>query len=179
MSKPMKNLIVESYKKRFGDVEDVVLISIRGVEANDNNTMRWELAQKGCKIAVIKNSLVKTAVKGTALEPMTDLLDGPCALAYGGESLVDLVRDLIAKAKDLANLEFRGAVMGGEVFGPDQIDALSKYPTLDEARGQTVQLFLSPAGNLAGSIGSPASKLAGSIKTIEEKLETGETIAKV
>jgi large subunit ribosomal protein L10 len=127
---------------------------------------------------VVKNSLAKTAVKGTALEPLTELIDGPCAVAYGGEGLVALVRDLIAKAKDLANLEFRGAVMGGEVFGADQIDALSKYPTLDEARSQTVQLFLSPARNLAGSIGSPAAKLAGIIKTIEEKLEKGETIAK-
>ena len=44
MSKPIKNLITESYRKRFADVDGGVVIDIRGVEANDNNRLRGSLS---------------------------------------------------------------------------------------------------------------------------------------
>ena len=42
-----------------------------------------------------------------------------------------------------------------------------------------VTLLLSPHKNIVGCAKSPGSKLLGVVKTIEEKLEAGETIAKV
>ena len=37
MSKPVKEMIVADYKKRFENIDDALLIDIRGVNANDNN----------------------------------------------------------------------------------------------------------------------------------------------
>ena len=42
-----------------------------------------------------------------------------------------------------------------------------------------VTLLLSPHKNVVGGVKSPGSKLLGVVKTIQEKLENGETIAKV
>ena len=95
---------------------------------------------------------------------------------YGGDSVVNIARQLVDLAKEIENLEFKGALMEGQVFGPDQIDVLSKYPTREEAQAQAVQIFLSPGKNLAGQIVSPGRKVASLIKAIEEKLEKGEEI---
>ncbi len=64
MSKPIKNLIVESYKKRFEGIEGAVLVDVRGVTSNDNNKFRHNLAQKQIKVTVVKNSLARQAFKG-------------------------------------------------------------------------------------------------------------------
>jgi len=176
MSKPVKQLIVESYRRRFGDLDGAVVIDVRGVESGDTNHLRMQLGTSQVRVTVVKNTLAKTAVKGTAMQEIASVLDGPCALVYGGSSVVDVARQLIELAKQIKDLEFKGALMEGQLFGPDQIDELSKYPTLEEAQAQAVQIILSPATNLAGQIVAPGRRIASLVKAIEEKLEKGEAI---
>ncbi|MFP4145611.1 MAG: 50S ribosomal protein L10 [Phycisphaeraceae bacterium] len=179
MSKPVKNLIIESYKQRFADVTGAVLIDIRGIEANENNTLRNGLAEKQIRVTVVKNSLAKKAFEGTDLESVDELLEGSAAMVYptdGDVTVVNVAREMVDWAKKLPKLEFKGAIMDGILFGPDQVEDLSKYPTREEAQAQTVQLLLSPAQNLVGAITGPGKKVASLIEAIREKLESGEEI---
>ena len=181
MSKPVKNLITEDYKRRFEGVSGAVLVDVRGMQSNDNNNFRNGLAQKSIRITVVKNSQAKRAFEDTDLQGLSDLLEGPSALVYPVSeetSVVNVARELLDWAKKLDTLQFRGAILDGIMFGPDQIDALSKYPTKEEAQAKVVTMLLSPARNLAGAVKAPAGNLAGILKTIQEKLEKGETIAK-
>jgi large subunit ribosomal protein L10 len=83
-------------------------------------------------------------------------------------------------AKKVENLELKGAVLDGVLFeGEAGVKRLSDFPTREEAQAKVVTMVLSPAKNLAGAVTSPAKNIAGILKTIEEKLEKGETIAKV
>lgn len=179
MSKPVKALIQDAYSKRFADLSEAMLIDIRGIEALDNNKLRNDLATKQIKVTVVKNTLARNSFKGTELEQLNDMITGPTALVTGGESVVNVARELVAWAKKLDKLELKGAIMDGTVFGADQIDALSKYPTREEAQAQVIQLVLSPAQKLVSAVKGPGSKVASILKTIEEKLEKGESIAKV
>ena len=74
MSKPVKSLLSESYKKKFSQLSGGVLIDIRGIPSNTNNKIRATLAGKKVKVTVIRNSLARNAFKGTALEPLTKLM---------------------------------------------------------------------------------------------------------
>ena len=55
MSKPVKEMIVAEYKRRFDDVTSGLLIDIRGVKATTNNELRIDLLQKDIHITVLKN----------------------------------------------------------------------------------------------------------------------------
>ncbi len=181
MSKPVKNLITESYKKRFEGLTGAVVIDIRGIEANDNNTLRAELAEKQIKVAIVKNSLARRAFEDTDMAGLRDVLTGPAALVYPTSdetSVVSVARELIDQAKKLANLEFKGALLDGILFGPDEIKKLSEYPTKEEAQAQAVQILLSPGQNLAGAAVGPGRKIASIIKALQDKLEAGEEIKK-
>ena len=68
MSKPVKEMIVAEYTKRFEDVDSAVLIEIRGLDANDNNRLRGELAKNSIRITILKNSLARKAFEGGPLE---------------------------------------------------------------------------------------------------------------
>ncbi|QDU33884.1 50S ribosomal protein L10 [Poriferisphaera corsica] len=182
MSKPVKNLIKESYKKRFDGLTGAVVVDIRGIESNDNNRMRSGLREKQMRVSVVKNTLAKAVFEGTDMSLADEVIDGPSALVFPTDesvSVVNVARELITWSKELEAFEFKGAVMEGIVFGADEIDKLSKYPTREEAHAKAVQLILSPAQTLVGAIKSPASNIASILKTIEEKLEKGEEIAKV
>jgi len=179
MSKPVKEMIMADYQTRFGDLEGALVIDIRGIEANENNELRLDLLTKDVRVTVIKNTLAKKAFADGPLESLAPALEGPSALAYGGESVVDVARALVDWAKKVKQLDLKGAVLDGQFFeGEAGVKRLSEFPTKDEAQAKVVQLVLSPAGNVLGAAKSPGSKLLGIVKEIQERLEKGETIAK-
>lgn len=171
MSKPVKNLITESYRKQFGDLEGAVLVDIRGVSSNDNNKLRAGLLSKKVKVTVVKNSLAAKAFKGTSLEKLEALLEGPSAIVYGGDSVVTVAREVMATIKTVETLKVKGAIMDGLIFSADQVKDLAKYPTKAEAQALVITLILSPAKKLAGQILGPGRKVASLIKAIEERKE--------
>ena len=180
MSKLIKDMIVSEYRRRFDDINDALIIDIRGIDANDNNDLRVDLFGKDIHITVLKNSLAKTAFSGTSLEVLTATLDGPTALVYGGDSVVDVARNIVDWAKKIKTLDLKAAVLDGELFdGKEGVKRLSEYPTKDEAQGTVIQLVLSPAGNLVKAATSPGSNLASIIKEITTRLEEGKTIEKI
>ncbi len=178
MSKPVKNLIVDSYLRRFADVDGAVVVNLRGVDANANNALRGSLASQQMRVTVVKNTLARRAWSGMAIEPLCEVIDGPSAVVTGGETVVDIARLLVQQTKQIPELELRGALMEGQLFMADQVVALSKYPTRSEAQGQAVQLVLSPAQNLVAAAVGPGRRVASLVKAIEEKLEAAEKIEK-
>ncbi len=179
MSKVVKDLIINEYRKRFDGVTDALLVDIRELKADQNIELRRGLRKKGIRVTVVRNALAAKAFDGTALSPLDSILTGPSAVVYGGETVIDVAREVIDFARKLRKLELKGAILDGEVFkGKAGVEALSKYPTRTEALGQAVQLVLSPGAALVGAVVGPGSAVASILKTIEEKLEKGETIAR-
>lgn len=179
MSKPVKEMITAEYERRFADLSGALVIDIRGIGANDNNGLRLSLAEKSICITVVKNTLAAKAFQGTPLESLGPALEGPCAIAYGADSVVEVARELVDWARKIDKLDLKGAVLDGTYFDGDTgVKALSRYPTREEAQAKVVQLVLSPARNVVGCATSPGSTLLGIVKEIQERLEKGETISK-
>lgn len=183
MSKAVKTLIMRDYKTRVsdgaGNYPDAAVISIRGMKAIDTTKLRTNLRKKNIKITVVQNSLARKTFEGSNLAALNDLLKGASALAYGGNSVVEVARELVDMIKGMPLLELKGAILDGTVFpGKAGVVELSKFPTREEGIAQIVTLVVSPAKKLAAQIKGPGSNVAGLIKAIETKLEKGEAIAK-
>jgi large subunit ribosomal protein L10 len=179
MSKPVKNMIIEMYREQFRDVTGAVLVDIRGVTSNDNMKLRANLAKKGIRVTVVKNTLARLAFEQLGLASSSTLLQGPSALVYGSDSVVNVARELLDIVKTFDKLQLKGAVMDGQIFAANEVDALSKYPTREEAQAQVIQVILGPAGQVIGAAVGIGGQIASIIKQVEEKLEKGETITKV
>jgi len=174
MSKPVKALMRKELIGRLEGVTSLAVVGFTGVDAIATNEIRGRLREKDIRMTVVKNSLARQAFKEVGLGSAVELLDGPCALAYGSDSVVTIVRELLAVHKETPNLTVKAALMEGELFGSDQIDALSKYPTREEAIARLVGCVLSAGANLAGCLVGPGGKLASILKTIEEAQDDGE-----
>ncbi len=180
MSKPIKQMIVKEYRKRFEGAEAAVLVEIRGLNATATNKMRTDLSHKSVRVSVVKNSLARAAFKGSAFEKFASHLTGPSAVIYSEGSVVDLARDLMKWSRGVEQFVFKAAVLEGIVFeGPAGIAKLSKMPTRAEAQSNVVTLMLSPARNVTGAAKGPGSRVMGIVKEIEARLEKGETIAAI
>lgn len=179
MSKPVKGMIIDAYKERFAGIEGAVIVDLRGLNAIENNELRNELRTRNVRVTVVKNSLARKAIAGTPLEPVGASLVGPAAFAYGGDSVVDVARQIIEWSKKLKPLEAKAAVLDGELFsGEEGVRRLSQFPTREEAQAKIVSILLAPARNVVGAATGPGRKVMGIVKEIQDRLEKGETIAK-
>jgi large subunit ribosomal protein L10 len=180
MSKPIKELVIADYKKRFENIDGALLVDIRGMTSNDTNDLRLGLQEKRIRVTVVKNTLAKKAFAGTDLEALNEGLVGPSAVAYGDTSVVDVARQLVEWARKIKHLTLKGAVLDGHYYdGAEGVKRISNFPTKEEAQAKVVQLFLSPASNLLRAATSPGSNILGIVKEIRERLEKGQAIAKV
>ncbi len=180
MSKTVKEMIVREYEARFEGVEDAALVSVRGISNESTGKIRAGLREKDIQITVVRNALAKKAFAETPLDGLCSLLEGPNAVAYGAESVVEVARELVDVVKQFPELELKGAILDGQLFeGDEGVKALSKFPTRDEAIANVVTLIISPHKKLIGAIASPGSKLVSVVKEVSERLEKGETIAAV
>lgn len=178
MSKPIKNMIVAEYKKRFDSVEGAVLIEIRGMPAKVNTALRAQMRSSNVRVTVVKNTLAKRAFQGTPLEALAPGLKGPRAVVYGNTSVVTIARELVKSAKTNDKLALMGACLDGSWFdGAAGVERLSKFPTREEAQSTLITLVLSPARKVVGTAVAPGKRLLGVIKEIQTRLEKGETIS--
>ena len=179
MSKPVKQMMIADYQKRFAAIDSALLIDIRGMDANENNAFRIDLRKKDIRVTIVKNTLARKAFAGTALQAITGAVEGPSALVYGAESVVEVARELVAWSRKADDLDLKGAILDGEYFeGKAGVVRLSQYPTRPEAQARIVQLLLVGASTLANAVLSPGARILAVVKEIKERIEKGETIPK-
>ena len=73
-------------RRRSQNVASIVIADYRGITVPVVTTMRDDFRKAGCHYRVLKNSLVKIAVKGSKMEPMTALMIGTTAVIWTTES---------------------------------------------------------------------------------------------
>ena len=178
MSKPVKEMIIADYERRFEDIDSAVVIEIRGMDANDNNAFRGELAKSNIRVTIVKNTLANKAFSGGPLEGPSPALSGPSAVVTGSDSVVQVARELVRCAKEFDALELKAAILDGEFFeGNKGVKRLSDFPTKEEAQAKVVALMLAPHKKVLGVVNAPGGQILGIVKQIQEKLENGETIS--
>jgi large subunit ribosomal protein L10 len=168
MSKLIKQMEIDTLKKTFAGVRDLVMMKVVGLNAIADNQVRLGLRKKGIHLHMVKNSLARRVFgeMGLALDTAWE---GATTIAWGGTSIAALSKEIEALAKKHEKIiTVKAAVADGQ---PVDFKLALKMPTREEAIGRIVSLALAPASNLLGQILGPASSLSSQIKTIGEKKE--------
>lgn len=171
MSKVIKQMQMGALGDIFADVRDMIVLSISGLDSNDDNTFRTELAKKKVQLFMVKNSFARKVFRdelGMSIPDDSPYWEGPTFLAWGGESVGELSRivdgELTTKnraARYRKTVKIKGAIADGR---PLSFDLAKKMPTREEAIANVIGLALAPAMQVAAQITGPASQLLGQIK---------------
>jgi large subunit ribosomal protein L10 len=174
MSKYVKDLVTRDIKRRLEGVEDAVLVSCVGMDANTTNELRGELEKQDIHMLVVKNSLAKRATEGTHISTAFEGATGQIGVCWGSSDFVSLVKELVKLDKDkrkFENFVTSGGVMDGERLDADGVREVSKWPNRQEQISMLVGQVLSPGAQLSGALLGPGKKLNSQIKQKGEEAE--------
>jgi large subunit ribosomal protein L10 len=174
MSKPVKDLIAGELRRRFEGIDSALAINPVGLQANEAAILRSELKAKQIQLLLVKNSLAKRAFTGGPLEPLVDSLSGSNAIAVGGESIVDVAKEVVELRKTFRGLGIQGGIVEGTVLDEAGVADLANMPGRIELQGTVSTLALSPGSRLSGSLLGPFQRVAGCVQAIADKQEPSE-----
>lgn len=154
----LKKPIVDEISAAIKDAQTVVLVDYRGLTVEQDTALRKQLREAGVGYKVYKNTFMNFAFKGTDCEGLSDLLEGPSAMATCDTDATAAARILCKFAKTAPKLEIKGGVVEGKVYDAKGIEEISEIPTREELLAR-----------LFGSMQSPITNFARVLKQIAEK----------
>lgn len=166
MSKFVKNLMIQDLVSRFDGVEELMTVDTTGLTAEENVVLRRRLREKGMNMMIVRNSLARRATDGTALAPAFEGATGMMAAVWGGEDVVSLAKEVMAivEGDEFEKFEPRGGVLDGESLSPEDVKAVSKWPSRTEMLSTLMGQVMGPGMTLSGQLLGPGKSLASQIK---------------
>lgn len=166
-----KQAIVAEVNEAAKNALAAVLGDYRGLTVLQMTEMRAKARQTGVYLRVVRNTLAKRAVVGTEYECLIEALTGPTMVAFSQEDPGSAARLMKDYAKDYNALDIKALSIGGQLFGPDDIDRLALLPTLDGARSLLMSVFLAPMTKLARTFNEVPGKLVRAVGAVRDQKE--------
>ncbi len=159
LSRAEKEQEVTRLNERLQKAELVVVTHYAGTTVSDITDFRNELRENEASFKVVKNKLVKLAIKGTKFEHLEPLMKGPTGLALSDDPIAaaKVTQKFADKHKKFTIV---GGALGAKTLDVEAVKSLSKLPSLDEIRGTLIGIIQAPASKIARVVQEPASQLA-------------------
>ena len=125
-----KKAIVAEVQEAAQNALSAVVADSRGVTVGAMTTLRKEARENGVWLRVVRNTLARRAVSGTAYECLADSFTGPTIIAFSNEHPGAGARILKEFAKKNDKLELKSAAFEGAIV---DIAVLASLPTYNEA----------------------------------------------
>lgn len=170
MDRAQKTELVTSLNGVFADAGVVVVTHYIGLSVPEMSDLRARMADAGASFKVTKNRLAKLALEGTPASGVSELFQGPTAIAYSNDP-VAAPKVAAGFAKENEKLVILGGTMGETVLDANGVKALASLPSLDELRGKIVGMLNTPATRIAGVLQAPAGQVARALGAYAAKSE--------
>ena len=145
----LKQPIVEKISANIKDAASVVVVDYRGITVAQDTQLRKQLREAGVVYKVYKNTFMNFAFKGTDCEGLSNLLEGPSAMATCDTDATAAARVLCKFAKKAPALEVKGGVVEGSVLSAAQLNGFGELPSKNALVASVLGTFLAPISSLA------------------------------
>lgn len=143
--RPEKQYLVKEVSDYLAKSEYVFLTDFNRLTVAETAELRGQLAAQDAEFHVVKNSILNTAIKEREMPAVDDVLEGPTAIVVGGPNPSEVAKVLMKFFKDKEKVEVKKGLLGEQTLTKDQVEELSKLPSLDELRAKFLSLLNTPA----------------------------------
>jgi len=172
MKKEEKTLITENLVAQLTKTPNFYLADTSGLNAARTAQLRRECFDKNIKLVVVKNTLLRNALKQLGNEECTQLfslLEGPTSILFTDVANVPakLIKEFGAKH---GKPVLKGAYLQECAYvGPQHLESLIQIKSREELIGDIAGMLLSPIRNIVSALTSGGAKLAGIAETLGER----------
>ncbi len=162
---------ISDFTEGIGSATNAFVLDFKGITVPQVTELRKQVRESGSHYIVIKNTLALIAVKDTPLTKLTGHFSGMTAVAYNTTDAVALAKVLTKFAKDVPAVQFKGAMLGGQVVAATEVANIANLPSRDELVSKLLYLLQSPIRGLATVLAANIRNLAVVIDQVRQQKE--------
>jgi large subunit ribosomal protein L10 len=161
MNRNEKTAEIADITGRFDRMTSAVFISFQGMNVASLTKLRQEFKKSGVDYKVVKNTLVKQALKGKGGDALGKTLTGMTGIAWSYEDPSAAAKVVTAFKKDNEKLQIKAGLIEGQFIDAKGVeDQLAKMPGKNELRASLLATLQAPLQQLVMLLNAPATNLA-------------------
>ncbi len=160
LNRSEKQAVIDEVTGLAAKAQTLVMAEYRGITVADMTKLRSQAREKGVTLSVLKNTLARRAVAGSAFDVVSDQMSGP--LIYGFST------DAVAAAKVVADfaktndkLVIRCGAFGGKALDVNGVKQLASIPSKDVLLAMLCGLLMSPMSRTAVVLAALSAQKGG------------------
>tara|TARA_Y100000589_G_C26983109_1_gene559432 strand:+ start:169 stop:687 length:519 start_codon:yes stop_codon:yes gene_type:complete len=170
MDKIQKKETVNNLKESFESSDGVVVTHYLGLNTAELTELRVKVGEVGARFCVAKNSLVKLASKDTVYKGLEEYFNGPTALVFSKDPIagIKVIKKYTEKNEKLKIIK---ASLNDKIIDDNELEALSKLPSLEEIRAKIAGYLIAPHQQLISVLNASGVDLVGVFNNLSNKKE--------
>lgn len=162
---------VADLKERIERATLIASAEYRGLTVREMQDLRRKFRAGGLEVKVIKNSLLRLAAAQSGNAELSQIVEGPTALAIAYGDIIEAAKALAGYAQGAPQgFGLRGGFMDGTVLSANDLRDLTKIPPRPVLLAQFLGALQSPLANFAALLESPLRELQGLTQALLSEL---------
>lgn len=167
-----KQAVVAELTEKLQNASAGVIVDYRGITVAEDTELRAKMREAGVDYFVMKNTLLRFAVKNAGLDDLTDVLKGTTSIALCQGDPVAAAKVVSEFSKKLAPQEkftVKAGFVDGKVIDPAGVKALADLPSKEVLVATVLGTMIAPIRGLATVLDANISGLARVIQAIADQ----------
>lgn len=171
LQKKKKQQIVSDLKDRLSSIKIVILINYSGLTTKESDVLREKLETQNSQLQIVKNNLVKIAIKEANIDVDPEIFKGQIALVFSNEDEIFPAKTLAQFYQKTEKPNIIGAIYENEFITKEKVEQLAKIPDRQILLAQLVANTSSPLTGLVHVLKANLTNLVLVLNQYKNKLK--------
>jgi len=168
LNRQEKAVVIEEVSAVVAKAQSIVIAEYRGLDVASVTVLRKTARESGVYLRVLKNTLARRAVAGTAFEPLSEQLTGPLIYSIS-EDPVSAAKVLASFAKSNDKLVIKAGSLPNNLLNQEGVKALATMPSREELLSKLLGTMQAPIAQFVRTLNEVPTKFARGLAAVRDQ----------